>query len=210
MTYVHERLQDEAPPWPLFLLRCLWNKVPSQRRPTAPVRPSPQGSQSWKCIYASVKPSEIKYHPCAKRFVIFPLQLWLTGGGGGQVLLGFREMVLYFTNTGPSHMSNPRKKNKMRPAKDHFGHCFFFSRGMCEAIPGSPPTSQNTKTTKPRSIQSSEQKGRRKKRKPMIILFVLAQTTPWCNRFSSDVVSAWKILKATHYYYSHARPYQLK
>ena len=85
---------------PLFLLRCLWNKVPSQRRLTAPVRPSPQVSLSWKCISASVEPSEIKYHPCAKRLVIFPLQLWLHGGRSGQVLLGFFEMVLYFTNTG--------------------------------------------------------------------------------------------------------------
>ena len=142
---------------PLFLLRCLWNKVPSQRRLTAPVRPSPQVSQSWKCISASVKPSQIKYHPCAKRLVIFPLQLWLTGVRGGQVLLVFFEMVLYFTNTGPRQISNSRNKSKW----------------------GQP-------------------------------WILLAQTTIWCNRFSSDVVSAWKKLKATLYYYSHARPYQLK
>ena len=135
----------------------------------------------------------------------------LTSLGGGADRCCWTSLRWYFISQTPDPVTSQiREKNKMRQAKDHFGHYFLFSRGMCEAIPGSPPTNQNNKTTKPRSIQSSEQKGRRKKRKPMIILFVLAQTTLWCNRFSSDVVSALKNLKATHYDYSHARPYQRK
>ena len=135
----------------------------------------------------------------------------LTYWGEGAGKCCWASVRWYFISQTPDPVTSQiREKNKMRQAKDHFGHYFLFSWGMCEAIPGSPPTNQNNKTTKSRSIQSSEQKGRRKKRKPMIILFVLAQTTLWCNRFSSDVVSAWKKLKATHYYYSHARPYQLK
>ena len=54
------------------------------------------------------------------------------------MLLGFREMVLYFTNTGPRQISKSRKKKQMRPSLDHFGHHFFLSWGVCEAIPGSP------------------------------------------------------------------------
>ncbi len=46
----------------------------------------------------------------------------------------------------PNHISKPRKKNKTRQATDCFGHYFRFSWGMCEAIPGAPPTNQNNNT----------------------------------------------------------------
>ena len=36
----------------------------------------------------------------------------LLGGRGGQVLLGFFGMVLYFTNTGPRQVSNREKTTR--------------------------------------------------------------------------------------------------
>ena len=51
----------------------------------------PPLSQSWRCVPAHARPSEIKYHPRANMFRMFSLQLWLIGGrgwGGGVRLFG--------------------------------------------------------------------------------------------------------------------------
>ena len=136
---------------PLFLLRCLWNKVPSQRRPTAPVRPSPQGSQSWKCIYASVKPSEIKYHPCAKRFVIFPLQLWLTGGRGRTGVVGLPwDGTLFHKHRTQSHLKSEKKKQN-EASQGSLRALLSFQPGDVRGHPritSHQPKQQNNKTTK--------------------------------------------------------------
>ena len=63
----------------------------------------------------------------------------LTNLGGGAGRCCWTSLRWYFISQTPDpDKSQNRGKKQMRPSLDHFGHHFFLSWGVCEAIPGSP------------------------------------------------------------------------